>query len=177
MQLAIRESSDKTCEDDILYGISELAIVAGPLNTKAYDSVHLLSVRHALITPRESPLAGRESIHISDLKDIPICIVNKEHRTSSSLMTLCEQEGFRPEIFFVAEYVLDLFSVAENGLSSSIVTESLARRIAGEQVCILPIDDENYLWSIYLIKSKGKQLSKPAKDLWNILERRAQEKA
>ena len=170
LHLAIHEASDKQCEDDILYGISELAIVASPFDPETYDHIHLLSIRHALITPRDGPLADREHVRIADLKGVPLCILSKENRTNSSLITLCEREGFRPEVVFTAEYVLAMFAIVENGLCSGITTESLARRLAREQVRTVPIDNENYLWSIYLIKSKNKRLSEPAERMWELMK-------
>jgi len=171
VHLEIQEGPDKKCIDDVLLGNAELAVVGGPLDKELFDIVELFTVGYALITPTSSPWAQLESILISDLRSIPISILSSENSTNSMLMNFCSQEGFEPEIFCVPHYVLSLFSLVENGLSSGVVTESLARRMAKPEITIVPIRNQNYFWKLSLIKTKNAVLSKAASNMWNFMEK------
>lgn len=169
VQIEIHEGTDKNCIEDVLIGTTELAVVGGPVDQDLFRAVELLSVRYALITPVDSPWASSKEITIPELKSIPISILESGNSTNSTLMALCDREGFEPNIFCIPQYVLALFSLVENGLCSGIVTESLAHRMKNPNISIVPISHPDYFWKISIIHNKNAVLSKESKAMWDVM--------
>ena len=169
VRLDIHEQADKGCIEDVLTGATELAVVGGPVDRELFDAVELMEAGYALIAPVGTPLAGKERVTLAELRSVPIAILDSGNSTNSTLMELFAREGCEPNIFCIPRYVLALFSLVENGLCSGVVTETLARRMASQNIAIVPIHHPDYRWQISMIKNRGALLSREGEEMWGLL--------
>lgn len=96
------------------------------------------NIEFAVILPHEHPLASRETVRVSDLKNEKLFVLQANQ---SLIQTICNEAGFEPQIKSVgydAEFILN--RVAANQGISVMIKEASYKRNAGHKVTIIPFD-------------------------------------
>ena len=147
----------------------ELALTVGPIDTKKFDDELLFSSRHALIVHKEHPLAGRETVSVTDLREVPVAVMRDSTKTYPVFREACRRAGFEPAVSIFADNILLVYYMAEMNQSAGISTAALASRLARPNLRAVPFDDPVFDWNVYVIKQKNARLSPEARAFEGIL--------
>lgn len=93
---------------------------------------------------KSHPLAGRGSLEVSELKDVPFVMLreSKSEMGYNFVMTECLSHGFSPNIAMKADSVAGALSGVDCNMGCTIITDSL-RHLAGSNVVFVPIADRD----------------------------------
>lgn len=144
----VAESSGKLV-DAVLERRIDAALCVAPIG--ADDLRRLLITNEAMVVavPTHHPLAGRESVALTELaEDEWILPSNRAFRESSVLHRLCEQAGFAMRMATEVSDFDENFSGVAAGQGVEVVPESFVNQ-PRDGVVILPIDE--VLLPIYLV--------------------------
>lgn len=90
----------------------------------------------------ENPLANREKLWLSELREMPIVVIRQEVSLFGyqNVMERCRRGGIQPEIAGTASIIPSLFMMIESDLGFAFLPES-AKRIAPDGVRFVPLAD------------------------------------
>lgn len=167
VRIEIREGSDSECDAAVENGDVEFALTVGPLSGRRMDTTLLYSSLNALLVHESHPLAGRDSVAVRELRDVPMVIQRETTRSSANFRACCKAAGFEPIISTYTDDVLLLFYLPSIGQAAGIASYTLAMRMNRAHIRVIPFEDPEMAWNIYLAKARGAQLSPNAARLWS----------
>lgn len=159
------EVGSKVVEAMVENGEIDIGVVMLPLKSKAdFSMFAFVKDPIWLIVHPEHRLAGRELVHITDLKDEPIVMFRKDFALHDHILEKCHEHGFRPKVLcessqwdFMVEIVAAKLGVA---LLPKVVCDKLGKGV----ITALPIAEEISPWHLAVIWKKGTYLSFAARE-------------
>ena len=100
--ITVAEYPDKLCEQAVAEGQAEVGFAVAPVDGRTFDSKIIRSNQGCLVVHKDHPLAARDIIQISDLKGIPLMVMNESFKVYRNLLACCREAGFEPSISFKA---------------------------------------------------------------------------
>jgi DNA-binding transcriptional LysR family regulator len=123
------------------------------------------------VIPNSFPHAGRPSITIDELSELPVLMSTKTSVTRQIL----EQSANKKGINFVTKYECTqhhtLIAMADAGLGVAVLPSSVASRIQSRSVRVVPIVNPQIIRQIAIITVRGQELSPAANQLANLIKR------
>lgn len=166
-----RANDDIQIEKKIIDGREEIGIVGSIGNLDQFDAVRLLDPDTLVAVSREHPLSSRSSVPFRALAGEKFIFTHAHHYANTRLADCCREAGFTPNVYYeTAEISYTAKLVAANQgifLLPSLPLSTLA--FSGDKVCFLKIEENPRIFSINLIKKKGKNLSRGASLLYQYL--------
>lgn len=159
-RLEICEYTDEKCEAAVESQEVDLGFTSGPIDSSRFDCKFIFHEPIRAIVNRKHPLAVCDSINISQLKGISIFISNKEFKTNHKFFERCQDEGFTPQIDFIPKEIGMITKAACENLGVGIANNYVANMFSQPDLKILPINDDSFVWDIFLIWKKGAPVSK-----------------
>lgn len=159
-RLEICEYTDTKCEAAVESQEVDLGFVSGPIDNTRFDCKFIFQEPIRAIVNRQHPLADCDSIDIGQLEGIPIFISNNEFKTNHKFFKRCQDVGFAPQIDFVPNEIGMTIKAACENLGIGIANNYVANMLGRPEVKILPINDDSFVWDIYLIWKKDIPISK-----------------
>jgi DNA-binding transcriptional LysR family regulator len=159
------EDEDLVTEDRVLNAEFDLGVTIHSVDESIFEA-HLLKMsRYYLLCHRDHPLAKKERIRFSDLKDQPIITLSDKCKGTTRLKERCRQHGFElnqaassKEMIVIWELVLD-----NRGVAVTSSGRLLYSKFSKLPLVEVPLDDaEGYFFKVYLIARRGQPLSYPA---------------
>ena len=132
------------------------------LNGIETDSFELLSDHMVVVMSKDNPLASKECLELTDLRDENF-IVNGESENSLSRSTIefsekAQLAGFVPNIRFVSSSYTTIVSLASRGYGVSVINKGLIPRHYLKHVAIVELN-ANFSFSIYCLYRKDRARS------------------
>lgn len=168
-RIHVKECPDLDCDEAVINGEAEMALTVGPVSDERFNSRLLFSSGHALIVSKSHPLAQQDSITISELRSLPLVVMQGGLRTYPFLRSVCLKSGFEPRVNAFADNVLLVFYMAASGMNFGVSTLHLFKRLNPPDLCAVPIVNTEFRWNVYAIKQKGAALSPPVSMFWQAL--------
>lgn len=159
----LHDGTDSDCENAVRNGEAELALCPGPVNSQKFDTTLVYSSKNVLVVNENNPLAKKKSIKISDLKNVPLALRHRTAKSTITLFTLCENEGFEPYVFTYTDDVKLAFYLAGLDQCCGVAGLPLAKKLNVPNLSLIPFESEEMDWKIYLLKKKDAKLSPEAK--------------
>jgi DNA-binding transcriptional LysR family regulator len=163
-----QEDEDLTIEEKVLNGELDLGLTIHSVDENIFDSFLLKMSRYYLLCHRDHPLAKKETIRFSDLKDQPVITLTDKCKGTTRLKERCRQHGFELNQVATSKEMIVIWELALD--NRGVVVTSSGRLLyskfnPGNKLPLVEIpldDDENYFFKVYLIARRGQPLSYPA---------------
>jgi DNA-binding transcriptional LysR family regulator len=168
----IKESPDKACENAVESDETELGFSVGHIDSKRFDARLLFSRRYCIVVHRSHPLAAEKTASFDMLRTAPVIMLNEDYKMHNTLLNLCHEHGFQPNIRFLAGETAAILSLVSLNYGVGVSVENLRDKIADPDICVIPFEDREMRWSGYLIKKLDAPLSKAAKVFERYIIRR-----
>jgi DNA-binding transcriptional LysR family regulator len=174
IRLKITEDTDVSCDYAVDSEEAEIGITMGSVDAGKFDAELIFSTPdyvHAAIVHVSHPLAQKDVLHIEDLKDVHLAMLNENTKSHSQLGEMSRKAGFELIVDAPLSDILSAFYYAQSGRLVGISTTGLARRLRRENIVAVPFDEPEAAWQGYLIKKKGASLTKQARAFENTVLR------
>lgn len=168
ISLELFEQGSKKIEISAQEGLVDIGIICTEANTKEFDSFHLTSDPLAVVLPKNSLLAQKDTIYLRDLADQSFVLHKDDFNLHDEILKACKGAGFTPNIIFETsqpELMLQTVSanLAVTLLPSRLCPNTDDSRFA-DTVVVKPLEPK-MVHSLYVIWKKGHYLSHAAR-LW-----------
>jgi DNA-binding transcriptional LysR family regulator len=157
--LRVSEYPDVECDMALEREDADIGFGLWPIDDRRFETKLLYSKRFCLLVQKDHPLANEASVSLDILHTTPIMVMNQLSKTNTILMDLCKKKGIKPRIQWLAGEVIAIHRLVSAGAGVGISVESVAEALNQENVRAIPFDEPGMLWSAYLMKKRGAQLT------------------
>ena len=125
VEVMIKESPDRFVDEDVQNESVSLGLTKEPVDHRIFDVYPIGKNRHCAIVYRGHPLYDRDCISIKELKGEKIIIENRDFKVYHKFVSLCEDAGFTPNIYFETTEISMAHKLAhmKKGIAVSLETE------------------------------------------------------
>ncbi len=147
--------------------VIEVGLVRLPIDhAKKYNMLQLpTEPLMAAIGPAWSEGDDESPIRLSDLADLPILLLRRQHGTFiyEQFLEACKQSGFEPNVLCESSDIMTLLALAESGVGIAIVPKSAINLRASTSLQFREIIEPSLETTAAVIWLKNRFLSTPAR--------------
>ncbi len=169
-RLELIEGPSKKIEDLVRTGKVDIGVTTSPFfSADEFLNIEWVKFEICAVYNTETPfgqrISNKTSIGLSELKDIPVVLQNKDFSLHNEFRRLCiADHGFEPEIYFETTEIANALAIAAGGSAVAIVPIPVAENAGylnyGEStVKYIYLEDDLY-WDWQFIKKKNDEISK-----------------
>lgn len=160
LELEQVEGTDLSCEEYVRENKHHFALSTKPWKTEDLQYKPLHREQLFFIAHKDHPLAGKESIHMSELSHEKFLFFNKKYNLHFRTLEGCRKHGFQPEIIYKSSDVSQLVKLASKNQGILICVKHVYEESSHENLVCIPILDEDMYWELGLIYQDFKYLNK-----------------
>jgi DNA-binding transcriptional LysR family regulator len=141
IKIVAREVTTQQQSEMLRTGRLDAGLVSHPLAPPDFEYIELYEDRFVACVPSNHPLATRQVIDLSELRDEPFVIQARDTAASvyDQLVGVCAAAGFEPKVAFFSSHTLSTIWLVARGLGVALVLEGLsAAEIKG--AVFIPLD-------------------------------------
>ena len=170
VQLTIQEK--RGVSGAILNGECELGFTSGSgrLTPQQLRYIRVQCAHLGAVLPSGHPLAGRQSISLSELSGDRFVFPNPEIGTLPEYVDFCRQCGFDPEVSCYGYRDDSILFFVSCGKGVALTTREMFDLFNYERVVFVPLE-ENFYVNAYLARSRSRVLSPAAQEFWNYVKK------
>ncbi len=125
VDLSLREGGSRHLVAALERGELDLAVIILPITHSWVRTEALVNEDLILAVPRDHPLAGRRSVGIADLRDLPLVMFRDGYDLRESTLAVCRNAGFAPT-FAVDGLEMDgVLALCAAGLGAAVLPVSV----------------------------------------------------
>lgn len=170
IRVSIRDLRADLIEDQLVSGQLEVGIAFHPTQHSEIDAEHLFSEQLQLLVSAEHRLAKRRSLRMTDLKDVPLCLLPRSFATRRMLDEAFKQANLSAEVRVEMESVNALIEACKTGMLATIVPERAAA-MNKDQFRAVPLTDPRPIRHAGILWRKGASHSVAAQAFVKELEK------
>lgn len=127
IKVSIRDLRADLIEELLMAGQLDVGIAFHPTEREEIDTTHLFTEQMQLLVGKNHPLAGKRSVSMKTLKNMPLCLLPRSFATRRMLDESFKMAGLSPLVRVEMESVGALIAACASGLLATIVPERAAR--------------------------------------------------
>ncbi|MDO8769685.1 MAG: transcriptional regulator CynR [Burkholderiaceae bacterium] len=127
IKVSIRDLRADLIEELLMAGQLDVGIAFHPTEREEIDTTHLFTEKMQLLVGKNHPLAGKRSVSMKTLKNMPLCLLPRSFATRRMLDESFKMAGLSPLVRVEMESVGALIAACASGLLATIVPERAAR--------------------------------------------------
>ncbi|MBJ6359845.1 LysR family transcriptional regulator [Paenibacillus sp. GCM10012307] len=155
---------------DLVKGEIDLAFISPfPENDELVVGEVLLTEELYAVLPSKHPLAGRESIVLSELKDDEFVLFREGYSLRPIVWEACKKAGFTPSIGFEGEETETIRGLVAAGMGVSLLPEMALHQAGPLQTAKVRIESPIVTRTIGLIRRSNQKLPLVAKVFYKYL--------
>lgn len=168
IKINITEYTAPRLTKKVLEGEIELGIAVLPIKEDFLDIYPIFNEELKLLVHQDHPLAGKESIHLKDLKNEEFIFFSEEFALHDVMWKQCIKAGFEPNILFNSSQWDFMAEMVAANLGISFLPESLCNRIDNKPIKILNFLPKT-IWDLAVITKKDTYISNAATTFMNFM--------
>lgn len=126
IKVSIRDLRADLIEELLMAGQLDVGIAFHPTEREEIDTTHLFTEQMQLLVGKNHPLAGKRSVSMNTLKNMPLCLLPRSFATRRMLDESFKMAGLSPLVRVEMESVGALIAACASGLLATIVPERAA---------------------------------------------------
>lgn len=170
IRVSIRDLRADLIEEQLVSGQLDVGIAFHPTQHSEIDAEHLFSEQLQLLVSADHRLAKRRSLRMTDLKDVPLCLLPRSFATRRMLDEAFKQVNLSAEIRVEMESVNALIEACKTGMLATIVPERAAA-MNKDQFRAVPLTDPRPIRHAGILWRKGASRSVAAQAFVKELEK------
>lgn len=165
--LHVDECSDDYVIDVVGSGRAEIGFAAGPVDADTFDADLFSSHRHVIVVGEDHELALHDTVRLDDLNGRRIATLCGGYAPSKGILARLARSGVHPaETYWFAETYLGLMLAADDGVAC-VSTDYAAALQPWPHTVVVPFDEPDFTWDVYLVARRGTRLSPQARTFWD----------
>ncbi len=157
------EDGSKKIEEAVETGQLDIGIVVLPTDNKLFHSLPFLKEDLKLVIHHSHPLAAREEIQLSELRNEPFILFNKDFVLNDRIISACIGVGFEPHVISESSQWPFIEEMVAEKLGVSLLPESICKQL-GNEVKTIKIVNPSIHWHLAIIWAKNHYLSYAARE-------------
>ncbi len=149
-----REYPDLEVERRFINHQGNVAFSVGPSDFIGLNKQKLESFDISLVVHKSHPLAKKEKVSFSDIKDEPFYLVNSDFQVHHLFLDRCKALNFTPNIVFTSSGFSLCYRLVDQNKGVTLTTDFFHEDMKTENTVKIPFD-ENFYWTPYLLLRKG----------------------
>ena len=125
VELMVHEAGSQELVDRLGKGEMDLAVVILPVDQPWVQSTSLLEEELVLAVDRTHPLAGRRTIRVSELEDVPLVMFKDGYDLREATLEACRDAGFVPVMAMQGLEMDGALALAAAGMGAAVVPGSV----------------------------------------------------
>lgn len=142
----------------ILDGSVDIAVTLNTEQLSAFGSCHFSTQRNVALLHRSHPLAGSESITVSQLRDDQFAIFNEDFILHRQILSACRTAGFRPKIALLSSQWDFMVELVSRNRAVSILPKPVMDKHPDPNICCVPLTDSMKYWDIVMAWNQQKYM-------------------
>ena len=142
----------------ILDGSVDIAVTLNTEQLSAFGSCHFSTQRNVALLHRSHPLAGSESITVSQLRDDQFAIFNEDFILHRQILSACRAAGFRPKIALLSSQWDFMVELVSRNRAVSILPKPVMDKHPDPNICCVPLTDSMKYWDIVMAWNQQKYM-------------------
>ena len=139
--LDIKETESINILSELNQGLCDLAYMRlFDLNMHKYEKMTIEEDYFAAILPANHPLAKREMLQLTQLKDEVFLQLDKNTQLFNLFNTLCEKEHFEPHIGYTGTHIYTILDFVSKGIGISIMMKNAVKSFSHPGIVIVPLN-------------------------------------
>ena len=149
------ELPDSICEEDLLEGDVDFAIVVDPKEApERMRGIRLARDCHYLWVGRDDPLSERETLSVEDLEGRSIMTVGADYHAPCQLLDLVHERGVHAHVKFCSQ-MITVYEYALSGEGLGLTGRSHVEAIASSRLVGIPFPELPVSFSLYWRADRG----------------------
>lgn len=170
IKISIVEEGSKLTAESVLSGQSDLGLVMLPVSHLSHFCVkRLVQDVCQIMVPKDHPLAQGRSIPLQMLRNEAIITFSDTSTLHDEFISLCEREGFSPNIVYKSFMPNFTFDMVNLGLCIAVLPAPIIKRYQTEDFVALPLTP-TVKWDIAVITKKNQYQSFATRKLLKHIE-------
>jgi DNA-binding transcriptional LysR family regulator len=125
LDLTLHEAGSQDLVDRLEKGEMDLAVVILPVDRPWVETTALKEEALVLAVHRDHPFAGRRSVKVADLEQIPLVMFKDGYDLREATLDACRQAGFSPSLVMQGLEMDGALALAAAGVGAAVVPESV----------------------------------------------------
>lgn len=166
VKFRLRQGTYSSLIRDLISGEIDLSFISPfPETHEQVAGEMLLSEELYAVVPKQHPLADRDSIQLSQLKNDPFVMFSDAYSLRSIVLDACKTAGFVPQIGFEGEETDTIRGLVAAGLGVGLLPEMALTEVSPLEPAKLRVTEPKVTRTIGLIRRKDEKLT-PVADLF-----------
>ena len=162
VKLIMDDVTDRVALEMLGSGEAEIGFIGGPIDDEAYTVEHFMSFKHILVVHEANPLAKRESVRLADLANQTVTLLGRDYVDFQGVCDrLVKADVDRSRIRGVIETYSAMPLVNDNN-AVWIGADYWQERTPWASTVVIPFEEDDFFWEIYLVTSKARTLTPAA---------------
>ena len=125
VELMVHEAGSQELVDRLGKGEMDLAVVILPVDRPWVQATALLEEELVLAVDRAHPLAGRRTIRVGDLEEVPLVMFKDGYDLKEATLQACRDAGFTPVMAMQGLEMDGALALAAAGMGAAVVPGSV----------------------------------------------------
>lgn len=156
--LSTVSTDDQKVEQMVIDGSVNLGIIGGLNTHESLEYIPLNKPTMFLAVNNKNPLCQKESLSLSDLKDVPLVGSSSFYHFYNRLTTLCNLQGFSPKFTFQTENILYINRLLINNQGCFLCPNDDMEYLDSEQISLIPFKETALNYFTFLVYKKNAAL-------------------
>ncbi len=165
VEIQMVEHGGKRLEEMLLVGELDLAASLLPVDGNELEWQQVRSEPMDLLVAAEHPLAVRERVSFSDLKEYPFILYAQGFALNPMIMDACKSRGFTPVVAAQSSQIEFIIGLVAARLGIALLPRMIAEQHQHPKTMLIPVDSPAIFWEMSLMWRNGAYLP-PAARAW-----------
>ncbi len=125
LELTVQEAGSQSLVEQLERGEMDLAVVILPVAQPWVESAALMEEELVLAVDRAHPLAGRRSVRVIELKQVPLVMFKDGYDLREATLAACRRAGFVPVMAMQGLEMDGALALVAAGVAAAVVPESV----------------------------------------------------
>jgi DNA-binding transcriptional LysR family regulator len=176
VKFSMIEDGARKIQEKVNEELIDLGVVITPVSSSHFNVVSVIQDEIVLLVHKDHPLASKNQVIMSDLKDEPFIMTTEDFMLHHLILKVCRDAGFEPKIDLVTsqwDFIQELVSLKQG---VSLLPRPILEKFNTPNIKIIPIADQPELkWEIVIITKKGRYVSYAMKEFMNMVQNSVEE--
>jgi DNA-binding transcriptional LysR family regulator len=157
------EDGSKKIAEEVNSNLLDVGVIVLPTQEELFDHFSFMEEDMKLLVPALHPLAERETVNLTELKNESFILYNKDFVLNDLIISSCNRVGFYPHTISESSQRSFIEEMVASKLGISLLPESICSGL-NKHVKALKVINPSISWNLAIIWKKNQNLSYAAKE-------------
>ena len=170
IELHVRDGVHGTVIEDVRSGTADFGITYADDLPESFAAVSLGQVEFTVVLPRRHPLAKKQSLSLSDLKDIPLVSLPSDARTRRVIDGAASSIGLSLKHVVTVSQFVTMLGFVRAGVGLAIAPKSGVTSLLGKELSAVPVRGRPLPRELGIVTLKQREPSPAASGLMSLIK-------